>query len=125
VPAPAGAGLAITPMIATIQFGPGYVDKPAVVGAVMLAVSLMMVSQVPTYSFKRIRVPHHNVLPALLVVGLLAACLVSIPWITLLAVGVAYIASIPWSITAYGKLSRQRPAVVPDDIDTSRNTPAL
>jgi CDP-diacylglycerol--serine O-phosphatidyltransferase len=31
VPAPAGAGLAITPMIATIQFGPGYVDQPAVV----------------------------------------------------------------------------------------------
>ena len=125
VPAPAGAGLAITPMIATLQFGPGYVDQPAVVGAVMLAVSLMMVSQVPTYSFKRIRVPHHNVLPALLVVGLLAACLVSIPWITLLAVGAAYIASIPWSISAFGKLSRQRPTAVPDDIDTTRNTPAL
>ncbi|MCI0430516.1 MAG: CDP-diacylglycerol--serine O-phosphatidyltransferase [Rhodospirillales bacterium] len=125
VPAPAGAGLAITPMIATFEFGPGYVDQPAVVGAVLLAVSLLMVSQVPTFSLKRIRVPHHNVVPALLVVGLLAACLVSIPWITLLAVGAVYIASIPWSISAYGKLSRQRPTVVPDDIDTTRNTPAL
>jgi CDP-diacylglycerol--serine O-phosphatidyltransferase len=65
------------------------------------------------------------VVPALLVVGLLAACLVSIPWITLLAVGAAYIGSIPWSISAYGKLSRQRPPGVADDIDTSRNTPAL
>src|SRR5215831_4578835 len=80
VPAPAGAGLAISPMIATFQFGPGYVDQAPVVGAVILAVSLLMVSQVPTFSFKRIRVPHHNVVPALLVVGLLAACLVSMPW---------------------------------------------
>ena len=125
VPAPAGAGLAIAPMIATFQFGPGYVDQAPVVGAVMLAVSLLMVSQIPTFSFKRIRVPHHHVVPALLVVGLLAACLVSIPWITLLLVGAAYIASIPLSISAYGKLSRQRPTVVADDIDSSRNTPAL
>src|SRR5215467_7331509 len=125
VPAPAGAGLAISPMIATFQFGPGYADRPAVVGAVILAVSLLMVSQVPTFSFKRIRVPHHNVVPALFVVGLVAACLVSMPWATLLLVGVAYLASIPWSISAYGKLSRQRPTVVPDDADSSRNTPAL
>src|SRR5262249_39812280 len=124
-PAPAGAGLAIAPMIATFQFGPGIVDRPAVVGAVILAVSLLMVSQIPTFSFKRIRVPHHNVVPALLVVGLLAPCLVSMPWETLLGVGAAYIASIPWSISAYGKLSRQRPTVVPDDVDNSRNTPAL
>ena len=34
------------------------------------------------------------------------------------------IGSIPWSISAYGKLSRQRPTVVPDDVDSSRNTPA-
>jgi CDP-diacylglycerol--serine O-phosphatidyltransferase len=65
------------------------------------------------------------VVPALLVVGLLAACLVSIPWITLLGVGAAYIASIPWSISAFGKLSRERPTTVSDDIDTTRNTPAL
>lgn len=123
VPAPAGAGLALTPMLATFEFGPGYFDKPVIVGAVMFAVSLLMVSQVPTFSFKRVRVPHHNVVPALLVVGLLAALLVSEPWITLLLVAVAYIASIPWSILAHRRLSRQRPATVPDDTDASRGTP--
>jgi CDP-diacylglycerol--serine O-phosphatidyltransferase len=123
VPAPAGAGLALAPMIATFQFGPGYVDGPVVVGVVMFAVSLLMVSQVPTFSFKRIRVPHHNVVPALLLVGLLAALLVSEPWITLLLVGVAYLASIPYSIIVHRRLSRQRPTVVADDIDSSRSTP--
>jgi CDP-diacylglycerol--serine O-phosphatidyltransferase len=125
VPAPAGAGLALTPMIATFQFGSGYVNHPLIVGAVMLAVALLMVSQVPTFSFKRVRVPHHNVVPALLIVGLLAALLVTEPWITLLLVGVAYLSSIPWSIATYGKLVRQQPAAVSDDIDTSRNTPVV
>ena len=122
VPAPAGAGLALVPMIATFQFGPGFVDKPIIVGSNMFAVSLMMVSQVPTFSFKRVRVPHHNVVPALLVVGLLAALLVSEPWITLLLVAVAYIASIPWSIVVHRRLNRQRPTPATDDTDTPRST---
>jgi len=44
---------------------------------------------------------------------------VSEPWITLLLVAVAYIASIPWSILAHRRLSRQRPATVADDTDAS------
>ncbi len=123
VPAPAGAGLVLIPMMATFQFGTGFFDRPAVAGSLVLAVSLLMVSQVPTYSFKRVRVPHNLVLPTLLVVGLLAACLVSLPWVTLLAVGVIYAASIPLSVYDYGKLSRQRPAPAFDDVDKPRDTP--
>jgi CDP-diacylglycerol--serine O-phosphatidyltransferase len=109
-PAPAGAGLAIVPLIASLQFGPGYFDNPLLVGAVVLAVALLMVSTVPTYSLKRLRVPHHYVLPTLLFVGFMAALLVTEPWVTLLAVGVVYAASIPFGIFAYRKLSRQQPA---------------
>ncbi|MGH6962260.1 MAG: CDP-alcohol phosphatidyltransferase family protein, partial [Dongiaceae bacterium] len=123
VPAPAGAGLALVPMMATFQFGTGFFDRPAIVGALVLAVSLLMVSQVPTYSFKRVRVPHHLVVPTLLVVGLLAACLVSLPWVTLLGVGLVYACSMPLSIYDYGKLNRQRPAPASDDIETPRDTP--
>jgi CDP-diacylglycerol--serine O-phosphatidyltransferase len=64
--------------------------------------------------------------PALLAVALLAALLVSLPWITLLLVGVAYIGSIPFSISSYGRLSRQRPSTVaPDESEESHDTPAL
>jgi CDP-diacylglycerol---serine O-phosphatidyltransferase len=122
VPAPAGAGLALMPMVVNFQFGAGIGDQPVVVAAVMLVTSLLMVSRVPTYSFKRVRVPHRLVVPTLLVVGLLAACLVSLPWVTLLLVGAGYIASIPLSILAYGKLSRVRPTLA-TDADASRNTP--
>jgi len=123
VPAPAGAGLALLPMVASFQFGPGYGDQPVIVGAVLLVTSLLMVSRVPTFSFKRVRVPHRFVVPTLLVVGLLAACLVSLPWVTLLLVGFAYIATMPLSIAAYGKLSRARVTTVTDDVGSSRNSP--
>jgi CDP-diacylglycerol--serine O-phosphatidyltransferase len=44
------------------------------------------------------------VLPALLVVGLLAAFLVTAPWILLSLVGLSYAASIPFAVKAYRKL---------------------
>jgi len=91
--------------------------SPTVVGAVMIAVSLMMVSQVPTFSFKRIRVPHHNVLPACWwsAAGRLPR---QHSWITLLAVGAAYIA-LSLEHQRLRQTERQRPTAVPDDIDTS------
>jgi CDP-diacylglycerol--serine O-phosphatidyltransferase len=120
VPAPAGAGLVLWPMIATFEFGPGYFDRPELNGALMLAVSLLMISQVPTYSYKRVRVPPNYVLPTLLVVGLLGASLVSLPWVTLLATGVVYVATIPMSIAAYGKLARQRQTMPADNEHEAR-----
>lgn len=108
VPAPAGAGLALLPMMATFQLGPGFFDHPIVAGAVMTAVALLMVSRLPTFSFKRVKVPHSYVVPTLVGVGAMAAFLVSNPWLTLMAVGVAYFASLPYSYLAYRRLARQR-----------------
>ncbi|MBF0128863.1 MAG: CDP-diacylglycerol O-phosphatidyltransferase, partial [Alphaproteobacteria bacterium] len=66
------------------------------------------VSRVPTYSFKRIRVPHTYVLPLMLVVAAVAAFLVTEPWMTLSALGLLYLASIPLSIRSFR--ARQREA---------------
>jgi len=123
VPAPAGAGLALIPIMATFEFGPGYVDHPLVVGAVVLAVALLMVSRIPTYSIKRVRIPHRHVMATLLVVGLLAAMLVSVPWLTLLGVGVVYIASMPLAAVAHRRLSAQHPAPAGAASDVSRDNP--
>jgi len=46
--------------------------------------------------------------PTLLGVGLVAAFLVSMPWVTLMSLGVIYLASIPLSYYAYRELDRQR-----------------
>jgi CDP-diacylglycerol--serine O-phosphatidyltransferase len=124
VPAPAGAGLVLLPVFATFEFGSGFFDHPIVTGGAMVAVSLLMVSRVPTFSFKRIKVPHDYVLPTLLGVGLFAAFLVGMPWMTLMAVGVLYLASLPLSYVAHRRLSRQATVADLEDVEEGEDLPA-
>ena len=111
VPAPAAAGLALLPLMLTLEVGPGLFDGPVVSAVVLVAVAVLMVSRVPTFSFKRVRVPPRLMLPALLVVGLLVAALASAPWATFVAVGVAYLGSIPLSV--WTQRRAQRATVAP------------
>src|SRR5713226_172062 len=106
VPAPAGAGLVMIPMLLSFEFGAAFARSPYLNGAVLASVAALMVSRVPTFSFKRFRVPGHWVLPMLLMVGTLAAFLTTEPWGTLLVVGALYIGSIPLSIRSYRRLRR-------------------
>ena len=116
VPAPVAAGLALLPMMISFEIGGGVVDRPIVVAIVMIGVAGLMVSRIPTYSFKRIKVPHHAVMPTLLGVALLIALLVSATWLTMIGVGICYLISVPFSIRAYRRLQRgdeMSPSVVP------------
>ena len=107
VPAPAAAGVVLLPMMMSFQVGPGVFDRPAVVGAALVGVSFLMVSRIPTFSGKRVRVPHNWVLPTMLLVGLLAAFLVSAPWTTFTVLGLGYLGCIPLSMRSFHRLSKQ------------------
>jgi len=115
VPAPAAAGVVLLPMVLTFEVGPGYFDRPTVVALFLLGVSFLMVSKVPTFSGKKVRVPHRWVLPVLLLVGLLAAFLVSEPWLTLSGLGALYLAMIPVSIRSFRRLKKQAAAVAGEE----------
>ncbi|HLF59366.1 MAG TPA: CDP-diacylglycerol--serine O-phosphatidyltransferase [Alphaproteobacteria bacterium] len=106
LPAPAGAALVILPMLMTFQFGPGIFDLPAVNGAVIVVTAFLEVSRIPTFSFKQFKVPQKFVLPTLLLVGVLAAFLVSAPWATCIAVLLAYVASIPFAVRSFRRLQK-------------------
>lgn len=110
VPAPAGAALGLMPLIGYLRYGSGFFDYPLFVGLVMVAVAALMVSRLPTFSFKRSRVTQAWVLPTMLVVTCLIAFLVSDPWDTILIAGLAYLGSIPFSYRQYQRLQRQRSA---------------
>lgn len=107
IPAPAAAGMVLLPLALTIQFGGGFFDRPWVVAMFLMGVSFMMVSKIPTFSFKKVRIPHKWVLPILLVVGAVAAFLVTEPWLTLSLLGGAYMVSIPFSVRSFSRLKRQ------------------
>ncbi|MBX9634972.1 MAG: CDP-diacylglycerol--serine O-phosphatidyltransferase [Magnetospirillum sp.] len=112
IPAPAAAGIVLLPMVATFEFGGGFFDRPTVAAAFLLGVAFLMVSTIPTFSFKKVRVPNPWVLPVLLVVGLLAAFLVTEPWLTLVVIGVSYVGLIPVSVRAFRRLKSQADRVV-------------
>ena len=97
VPAPAAAGFALLPMMFSFQVGDDFF-RLALVNAVNLAfVAFLMVSQIPTFSFKKMRVKKESVLPVLIVVGLLGAVVASYPWFVLTAICAVYLAIIPIS----------------------------
>lgn len=104
VPAPAGAGLVMLPMMLWFETGIGLFRSPYLSAVVLAGVGALMTSRIPTFSFKRFRVPRELVLPVLLVIGALAAFLTTEPWGTLLAIGFLYLISIPISIRAYRRL---------------------
>ncbi len=103
-PAPAGAGLAMLPMyvgfLGFVEDGHGYA---MVIAPYIVAVSLLMVSRVPTYSGKTVRprVRRDLVLPILGGGALTIVCLIAFPWETLSLMAFAYLALIPFSIRSY------------------------
>jgi CDP-diacylglycerol--serine O-phosphatidyltransferase len=104
VPAPAGAGAALLPMMVYFQWGGAWVRHPVLNACVLLFVGALMISRLPTFSFKRMKVPHRWVLPGLMLVGLLAAFGATAPWATLTVMIVVYLTTIPFAVLKYRQL---------------------
>lgn len=105
VPAPAGALLALIPLLVSFEINATWPRHPLVVGAILVGVGGLMVSRLPTFSFKKGRVPRHLVLPLLLGVALVMGVLVSSPWIAMSMLGLAYACLIPFSWLSYRRQS--------------------
>jgi CDP-diacylglycerol--serine O-phosphatidyltransferase len=98
VPAPAAAGLALLPMIAWFATGGDWARSWLLNAAMVSMVALLMVSRVPTFSIKRLRVAPDYVVLVLVLAALLVVFLVTEPWITLTFIGIVYLASIPAAV---------------------------
>jgi len=102
--APAGAFTVLLPLTINLQFGISLLQEPIFMALWFLVVAFMMISRIPTYSFKRVRVKREMVLPVLLIVGIGAAVLASYPWLLFSVLGVLYLSSIPFSYRAHKRL---------------------
>lgn len=117
VPAPAGAGLGMLPIIFFLAF-PEIGQWPApVIAAWMVGSGLLMVSELPTYSFKRIKVPRRFLLPSMALVGLAVAGLAGQPWVTLFVVLAIYMATFPLSYRSYQRLREEAERIQDDEED--------
>jgi len=113
--APAGACVALLPMAISFQVEGGFLRQPILMAAWLLLVAFMMISRIPTYSFKRVRIRRDLVLPLLVVVGIVAAILSSYPWFVLSVLGVLYLASVPFSYRSQLQFAAAQAGLAPQE----------
>lgn len=97
IPAPAAAGCALVLPVASFVIG-DIAHTWWLNCLVMLATALLMISTVPTFSIKMVKIPQDKVLPVLVGGVVFLVFLITETWATLLVVGLAYMVSIPFSI---------------------------
>lgn len=114
VPAPAAAMLLLTPMMFSFTTGVGWPRHPLINAVLAVFVAFMMVSRIPTFSLKRVRVKPEWVLPVLMLGGTALVFLVTEPWLAMTVFGVGYILSIPVSWIFAARM-RRREEIKADD----------
>jgi CDP-diacylglycerol--serine O-phosphatidyltransferase len=99
VPSPAGGLLVLLPLILKLQIGAeGWWSDKRVVVLWTVAVAGLLISRIPTLSLRTVRVPARFVAPLLVLVGLLAAVVITYPMAALAAALVVYLAHIPYAL---------------------------
>jgi CDP-diacylglycerol--serine O-phosphatidyltransferase len=104
VPAPAGAVLVLLPVyLAFIGVYEPTRETAFAATAFTVLVAFLLVSRIPVYSAKKLRVRRDRVMPLILAVALFVLLLFSYPWQTLSAGVIAYLVFLPLSVRAYAK----------------------
>ncbi len=121
VPAPMGAALVLLPMLLSFQFDTAFFREPAVVSVVLVAVSALLISRIPTFAFKKFKVQNRMVLPMMLGIGFYAILLINAPWMTASATLIVYLAMMPLGVRSYRRMAARTAqgaaAVAVDDDD--------
>ena len=94
VPSPAGAMLALGPMYFSYTFDAAPALPPALVALWLVGVGALMISRMPTPSFKKTTIYAEHARYIVLGFVALVAALLSFPWTTLLALDLAYVAAL-------------------------------
>lgn len=112
-PAPAGAGLAMAPMY--LGFLGLIPDGHAVAWLILpyiLALAVLMISRVPTFSGKMLgsRISRDLVLPILGLAAFVVVCLIAFTWQVLTLMSAVYIALLPLGLSSYRRQKRAHDA---------------
>ena len=114
VPAPAAAAMALLPLVLWLATDQWWVlERTYVVAPWTIIVALLMIAEVSTYGWSSFRLRREYRLPALLLIGLAGAALLTAPWATLSVLTILYAAAIPLAARSYARIKRQRAAARP------------
>ena len=107
VPAPAGALLVMLPMYLSFALEDMIELPTLVICGHMVVIGLLMISHIPTWSFKVVTTPRENVKYFLVGFAFVGAAVLNYAWITLIGLCLGYVGLVLASILA-GKTSLRR-----------------
>ena len=115
VPSPAGAGILLLPLILLLSdFASNYDYKKLAIIFIM-ASTFLMISKIPTYSLKGIKVSRPFLIFLLLLIAAYFGLLINYPFNTLLATGALYLSLIPISFVHF-KIIKKRSSKANDSL---------
>ncbi len=108
VPAPVGAGLVFLPLYLWTVSDNELFRDPRLVSVWLVAMAFLMISNVATISWGKLRPRKALRLEVIALFGLVGAAMITEPWWTLIGICVVYLALLPVGIISYAKVKRQR-----------------
>ena len=110
VPAPAGAGIMLLPVMLWLASGRQWtwLEHPVLIMLWSGFSAFLIISSLATFSMGALRLKRNVRLEAILVIVLIGIAMIVAPWATLSAVAIVYLATIPLSILRYAAVKRRR-----------------
>lgn len=117
VPSPAGAMLAFMPMYFAFMWPSAPILPVWILSLYLMVVGGLMISQIPTLSFKSVTVKAENAPYFLIAFAAFAGAILTSPWATLFGLGLAYCGSV-----LFAARFLRKPARKPEEIVLNDNT---
>ena len=110
VPAPAGAGLLLLPIILWLASDRQWewLRDYRLVAPWAGLIAFLAISSLATFSWGSLRLRRNVRLEAIVIIAMLGGALVSAPWETLSVVATLYLLLIPFSVLSYARVRRRR-----------------
>ena len=106
VPSPAGAGLALLPLVYELSELKFSIDLKNLIPVYIVIVALLLISKIPTYSLKKIKISSELSIFLLFGIVVIFISLTFFTFESLLVIGGIYLLSIPLSLYSYKKTKK-------------------
>jgi CDP-diacylglycerol--serine O-phosphatidyltransferase len=107
IPAPAGAGTLFLPLYLWLATGIDLFRSPFVVAPWTALIAALMISNLATFGWGAMRLRRDVRFWVLVVFVLICAALINVPWPTLSALTIVYLAMIPFAVRSYARIRRR------------------
>lgn len=127
LPTPAAAGIVLVPPMIEISKIAHFRAPTWAVIVYTFFIAFLMISRLPCFSLKKLRIRRQFVIPMLVALGLVVVAAAKDVWLTAATVAFLFLCTIPLSVTVYRrKKARMLAAVTPNGAEawTERGPPA-